>query len=646
MRPGRPNPPPPAPDPREAIDQRFWEMIERLPSGVIVHHEQGTIMFANTPAARLAGATSGEALVGRPITDLFPLPYLKGVRELLLGLRAHDAETQSARARLFRLDGAEVDVEVAAMPFVAGTHGEVQLVFHDIGRRLAAEAALEHTVTQIHLVLAHLPGTLWTTDRAGRITASHAHGRAVPGIMPWISAPPGTPIEAVLGEPNGPLVAEANTRALQGETAACEIGIGDRIVSVEVAPLRRSAHAEDAEIIGTVGLAIDVTERRQRERRRREQERLDALARLAGGVAHEVNNVLASVISHATVLRMEHKELEGVADLDAIVTASQRGGRVSSRLLGFAREGLYQRESLDAVELVRAAADRAREDAPHNVEVVYISESGPQPIEGDLKQLSTILDALTENALDAMVSHGGTLTLRADMEELGPEEIPWDDIAASSFSRIEVTDTGCGMPEAVRERAIEPYFTTRGDGRGLGLSMVYGVVRHHGGFTHLKSAVGVGTTARVYLPLAMGPLRTSPLSRTPPPPTGPSPWRGTVLVVDDEAAVRRVMSRLLTLMGFTVIEAEDGPTALTLFAEAREEPIGMVLLDMRMPRMGGDEVLRRLLELDPEVRVVLCTGYDRDQITQGLFALGRVGFLQKPYGIDELEREVARVRAL
>jgi CheY-like chemotaxis protein len=194
------------------------------------------------------------------------------------------------------------------------------------------------------------------------------------------------------------------------------------------------------------------------------------------------------------------------------------------------------------------------------------------------------------------------------------------------------------MTEEVRSRAIEPFFTTReaGEGVGLGLSMAYGVIRNHGGQLLLESEPGVGTTVTMYLPAA--PVETLP--QTPPRrEPGVGLRGGAVLVVDDDEWVRFSTGRLLERLGYEAIEAPGGEEGLAAY-QARGPEIVAVLLDLRMPGMDGAEVLRRLVALDPEVRVILCTGYERDQVSQGLFELGHVGFLGKPFGLAKLAEQL------
>jgi len=625
--------------PRRA--ERYRRIIERLPFGVMVHDEQGDILFANTPAAELVGVASGAALVGTQVTEVFAGPFLWGVRERLMALSDEQAWSTHVRRHLTRADGVTVEVEVAATPFLAGARGEVQLVFNDVGPEGRADRARAQTVTALEFLLERLPGVAWTTDESGVITWSHARDGATPGLLSGTEPLDGLPLDVALGRPDDPQVAEALAKALRGELTTCEIRLGARAAVLDMGPLRGPT---DGPPIGTVGLAIDVTDRRLREDHRREQERLDGLARLSGGVAHEFNNVLGTILARAEVLRLESTRSEALEDLDAVIAATRRGSAVAAQLLGFARGGSYRREAIEVNALVSAAAARAEADAGGTLAVRVEPAPEALHVQGDPHHLAMALDALTLNAREAM-SHLGSVTLRASGLEFTAADIEGSEMPPGSFVMIEVADNGHGMPSEVRERAFDPYFTTRGDGHGLGLSMAYGVARHHEGLLQLVSEVGLGTRARLILPLLV--VDGEPAAR-PDAPARVAPStadRGTALVVDDEALVRKALARLLNHRGYTVVEAEDGHSALAIFAQPRPQPFAFVLLDMRMPRMNGDEVLRRLIAMDPEVRIIICTGYDHDQVTQRQFELGNVVLLRKPFGVLELEAQIEAVTA-
>jgi PAS domain S-box-containing protein len=608
-------------------DERYRQMIERLPSGVIVHEQSGRIVFANRLASEIGGFANATELVGRHIGELLPPPFLKGLQGALVG---GATLPERVRVDLTRVDGARVPIDVSETPYFAGGILCVQLSVTDVAAKVAAEGAIAATEARVRLLVDRIPGMVWSADREGRVLSWR--GRlGFTEAEDWV----GRPFLDLVG-PGGAAAFVAHETALGGVSASCEIERGDRLLSIHLEPLI----GPDGGIAGTVGLAADVTELKKAEALQRQNERLDALARLAGGVAHEVNNVLGAILAQASALVMDHPTSESALreELKSIVNAARRGGAVTANLLGFARGGMYRRDPLAVDTLVLDAALGARRRSKGNVEVEIDIVAQGMFVEGDAAQLRAALDAVCENALEASPS-GGTIALRAGRIEIAPGDLPVPDLTPGAFVLIQVEDNGHSMTKTVLDRAFDPYFTTRtGEGRGLGLSMVHGVLRHHGGFARLTSTEGAGTQVSLYLP-ERTPRTAVPAGPLLPASTPPGP----VLVVDDDDMMRMASCRLLERLGYATVDASDGPTALKYFSD-RTRPFEFVLLDLRMPGMAGDEVLRRLVAIDPDVRIVICTGYDRDQVTQALFSRGRVGFLQKPFTPAALVDQIRFVR--
>jgi len=246
--------------------------------------------------------------------------------------------------------------------------------------------------------------------------------------------------------------------------------------------------------------------------------------------------------------------------------------------------------------------------------------------------------AVCQNAVDA-TPFGGRVHLKTSALQV---ELGHATLEPGTHVCLEIRDEGTGMSEDVRAHATEPFFTTKavGAGTGLGLSMACGVIRNHGGEVRIDSTPGVGTTVTMSLPVAPSPTPTPDLP-PPSPPAAPAPGREVALVVDDDEWVRHSSRALLEALDYEVAEAADGVSALREFQ--RQRRVAFVLLDLRMPGMDGEEVLRRLVVIDPQVRVILCTGYHRQQVSQRLFTIGRVGFLGKPFTLGELAAEVSRI---
>ncbi len=369
-----------------------------------------------------------------------------------------------------------------------------------------------------------------------------------------------------------------------------------------------------------------------------QSQKMESLGRLAGGIAHDFNNLLGTALTNFDYLRrlpldqnLSSEEVRSA--LSDSEEALKRAAQLTKQLLGFARKGKYQERPIDLSELGHEVVRMIRRTVDRAVAIETQIEPA-QVVVGDGTQLHQVLMNLCINASDAMPK-GGKLAIRL-RGELPVRRAP-EPLHRQAHVVLEVEDNGVGMSEAARERAFEPFFTTKpvGQGTGLGLAMVYGIVRNHGGQVQVESAEGEGTVVRITLPRAsQAPARESR-------PDGAlilmSERQETILLVDDEDLVRKSTARLLVSMGYTVLTASGGDEALTIYKE-KMSSISVVLLDLLMPKMSGEQTYQALLELDPSVRVVILSGYSDEVRAQQVLSAGARGFISKPFTVGELKK--------
>lgn len=382
----------------------------------------------------------------------------------------------------------------------------------------------------------------------------------------------------------------------------------------------------------------DLTEHRALERRRQRERRVAALARLAGGISHQFNNLLAGVLTDAIALRADEEREDQAAALDEIAEAARRGRELARELLRFAQyEAVVLRRVAPAAVIERVTM-LAQGAAVSGVALVADVPQGLLDMAADVDELVHAGLQLVVNAQDAM-PEGGTITLSAFSVAVDGQDASWPGAGAGDYVSLTVRDTGKGMDAATRDRAFEPFSGGRPiyEGAGVGLPAVYGIVRAHKGTVRIDSSPGHGTAVHLLIPV----WKETPvpvLRRPTPVPDAP---RATVLVVDDEAIVRHSVKRALTRFGYRVIEAESADAAVAQFSAA-DPPVDLVILDIVFPG-GARRVFREVREKTRSVPILLSSGYAShgDDTIQALLGAGACGFLRKPYEVEELRHAVA-----
>lgn len=372
----------------------------------------------------------------------------------------------------------------------------------------------------------------------------------------------------------------------------------------------------------------------------RQAQKMEAVGTLAGGVAHDFNNLLTGILGYATILKGEARPGSRIYNAAEIIEkAGERARDLTSQLLGFARKGKNQNIAINLEHTIRDVISLLKRTIPKSIEIRQSSEGAEFFVQGDPNQLEQVFLNLALNARDAM-PQGGRLSFHTGIVLLGEEFSRQNPgMSPGSYVQVEVADTGTGIPREHQERIFEPFFTTKelGQGTGMGLAMVYGIVKNHGGAVRVESESGRGAIFRVQLPL-YHPAETKPSIEEP---ETPLKGEGRILIVDDEEVVRNILREMLQTLGYEVVLATGGREAVAYFDKFWRE-IDLVILDMIMPEMGGRECFMAMRAIHPGVRAVLSTGYGRDGAAQEIINTGMIGFAQKPYRIDQLSQVVHR----
>ena len=368
------------------------------------------------------------------------------------------------------------------------------------------------------------------------------------------------------------------------------------------------------------------------EARLREVERLESLGVLAGGIAHDFNNLLLGVLGNAGLASSELEPTSPAQPfIEAIKSAAHRAAALTKELLAYSGKGKFVVEPVNlsklAEEVVRSAQATSR---PGLTWALDLAQALPL-VEADAAQLRQVLNHLLTNAAEALENAQGGVTITTRSVEIDADADA--ELAPGTWVVLEVRDDGVGMDPEIVHRVFDPFFTTKFHGRGLGLAAVSGIVRGHRGVVRILSAAGAGTTVQVFFPAARAPRAPIDSNRERPPSSGRA-GQPTILVVDDEPMLRSLAARTLTRSGFTVLEAEHGRAALELL-EDKADSVDLVLLDLTMPVMGGEEALGHIRAAWPNLPVILTSGFDAEGSAYSL-ELTNVSFLQKPYSLDAL----------
>jgi Signal transduction histidine kinase regulating C4-dicarboxylate transport system len=399
----------------------------------------------------------------------------------------------------------------------------------------------------------------------------------------------------------------------------------------------------ESESEAAIAYAFDTTEQRALEMQIAQGQKMQAIGQLAGGIAHDFNNMLTAIIGFSDFLLMNHRPTDpAFQDIMNIKQNANRAAGLVRQLLAFSRQQTLRPQVLQLGDVLSELSILLSRLLGENIELKLDQASGLWPVKADLHQFEQVIINLAVNSRDAMPG-GGKLTIRtANVDERESRELGSLQILPGEYVLIEVRDTGCGMSEEVKQKIFEPFFSTKevGRGTGLGLSTVFGIVKQSGGYIHVESEEGRGTAMCVYLPRhqeAPGEVEPRPERRVEKPKdlTG----RGTVLLVEDEDAVRSFAARALGQRGYQVLEASTGTEALDVF-ESHQGDVDLVLSDVVMPEMDGPTLMAKLRRDRPDLKIIFISGYAEDSFRKHLAENEDFMFLQKPFDLKELAAAV------
>ena len=626
-------------------EEQFRRLFENSPIGIYRTTPDGRILLANPAVVRMCGAATAAALTARNLErDGTHAGYPRA--EFRRRLEA-DGEVRGLEIPWLGPDGGPIAYVRENARVVRGADGAVlyyEGTLEDITDRKRAEDALREREALLQSVIAHIPCGVFWKDRDSVLQGCNERfakdqgfptPAAVVGRTDWDL--PFSPAEAESFRSCDRRVMESGQPMLNIEEAQSRPG-GKAYLLTSKVPLRDAAGA----VTGVLGVYQDITERKQLEDQVRQKQKMEAVGQLAGGVAHDFNNLLTVINGYADLLLEDARVPDATRAVVAEVRkAGDRAAGLTRQLLAFGRRQVLEARVLDLNAVVTETGVMLRRLIGEDVAITTALDPALCRVKVDPVQIQQVLLNLAVNARDAMPG-GGRLTIETRtvvLDAAYARDNP--DVTPGPYALLAVTDTGCGMTAEVKARLFEPFFTTKGPGKGtgLGLATVYGIVRQSGGHVAVYTEVGVGTTFKVYLPRVAGDPGAAP---------APGGVRGlprgdeTLLLAEDEPAVREVARRFLRACGYTVLEAANGEEAVRV-AETYPGRIDLLVTDVVMPKVGGRQAAEALRGLRPGVRVLFMSGYTDDAVVRHGILEAEVGFLQKPFtpvGLAAKVREV------
>ncbi|ATC63191.1 hypothetical protein CMV30_04040 [Nibricoccus aquaticus] len=632
--------------------QQLHGLMENSPNAIFVKDPEGRYLSVNRRYAELH-ARQREDFLGRSDFDVFP-------PETAARMRMSDARVIST--------GQPVELE-DTFATAAGTHTSIVHKFPiidedgrvhglcgiatEISERKRAEAEIRENRRQLESILGQLPGMAFRMVQDGQLVPVYISrgalgltGHSARDFLEKVVA-----LHEIIHPEDRERARNAIATAVKKRRSyEIEYRIVDRTGRIKwVLDRGQGVYNEDGRLLFIEGLAIDITQRKDAEsekliveRRLLEGQKLESIGVLAGGIAHDFNNLLTGIIGNANLAGLELPKTSPVhQNLKHIENASLRAAELCQQMLAYAGKGRFVIQRIELGPLVESTVPLLRASISKKATLKFQLQPDLPATMADPTQMRQIVMNLVINASESLGEHDGVITLSTSLVRppagffegsvLTPPE------PAADFLQLEVTDTGAGMTPDTVSKIFDPFFTTKFAGRGLGLAAVQGIIRSHHGGLKVRSAPGRGSTFTLFFPAASAvPIDPTPVRRA-----TATPWKqqGRALIIDDEDHVLKVTASLLQSCGMATELARDGYEGIDLF-RAHPNDFDLVVLDMTMPRLSGEETLQLLREIKPDVRVLFMSGYNRREVIASLGGTGELGFIQKPFTLDTLREQI------
>ena len=630
-------------------EQRFWQLLKHLPVGIVIY-KQGVIQYLNPFTLRLIGHKSLKDVVGKPVTDFLHPDDCDSVLAQAEDITKTGESMWGVPVRYITPDGKRTHHEMLANRTRLIINGEpVSLtVALDVTDQNQMIRDIKQQHRMLDVILSSSPVGIWMRDKDGQLQFVNDAYAEMLGVDKQALLSAGDDYTLVADEDAHTRKTSDNICESSGETYRSSefytVAGAPMVCEVIKVPLFEADVYQ-----GLVGFSLDVTtrveaeiERSEVQKKAQEAQHLESLGVLSGGIAHDFNNLLAVILGNASLISKSlPQDSREFIFMQRIEETSKKAASLCKQMLTYAGKGTLNMQPLELSTLVHDMAILLEVCLLKNVSVDYKLHPELPCFDGDLAQVQQLVMNMITNANEAMREGGGNICLQTSRIVLdgNTEEVVGvahaGELKQGEYVCLEVSDEGCGMDEATQQRIFEPFFTTKFTGRGLGMSTMLGTVQGHSGLITLESKPNQGTTFQVLFPVSLKQNKTNTQTEGEAK-VSHAEKRGKVLVVDDELVLLETVQAMLEDLGYEAVLAENGKQALEIY-HARKDEINVVLLDMTMPEMDGKACAIELLKLTPNLKVIIASGYAKEDIHQQFKGIKLAGIVQKPYDFKCLQ---------
>lgn len=626
-------------------EKRYATLMENARDGIFIQ-TNGRFAYLNASACTMFGVQSAEELIGTKVVERYHPDYRDRVLERIRIINEERQPVATTDEKCLRMDGASFDVDIQAVPFEHNGEEGALVFFRDISRRRQAVIELEQSREFLAAILDCIEDGVVACDQNGILTLFNRASRRIHGIS------------------EAPLPPERWAEYYD----ICESDGGTRIKTEDI-PLYKALHGinvTNQEIVvkpkdalpvillstgrqlvdrrgnklGAVVTLHDISIIKSLEEHLRHSQKMDSIGTLAGGVAHDFNNIITVIMGACALLTMKTKSDPGLEPfVKQILDSSERAAKLTHSLLAFSRKQNIRLLSADMNSIVVTIHELLERIIGEDITLETVLSSIPLPVSVDRGQIEQVLMNLAANSRDAM-PHGGLLRIETSLVDSTRIPVVFEGCKSGMYAQIMVSDTGSGMDKTTQSRVFDPFFTTKeaGHGTGLGLAMAYGIIRQHEGGINVSSAPGIGTIVFIHLPLRPFSPDEVALDKE----LSFAVGNEMILLVEDDEDVREINVNILTKVGYTVLAASNGDEALQIF-EQNPDTISLVVLDVIMPGMNGKKLHDNLKRIRPDVKVLFASGYSAEHLHKKGVIHEEVNLLPKPFSPHVL---LGRVRGL